>query len=155
MKLQVNGQQHEVSDDWADDALVQVLREVLGLVGTRMGCGTGECGCCVVHADGQALRSCLIKARDAQGMTLTTIEGLASPDGVLHPVQRAWLDASVSQCGYCQSGQIMEVAALLAQRLRPTSADIEAALASHPCRCGTQQRIARAVQRVLNPVAAP
>lgn len=147
MRLQVNGQWHDVPALWVDDALLQVLREVLGLVGTRMGCGTGECGCCLVHADGQPLRSCLIRARDAQGMAITTIEGLADPDGRLHPVQQAWLDESVSQCGYCQSGQLMEAAALLAASPQPTDADIEAAFATHPCRCGTQARIARAVRR--------
>lgn len=147
MKLAVNGSQYEVPDSWLDEPLVHVLREVLGLVGTKYGCGTGECGCCVVHVDGHAERSCTMAARVAQGRAIVTIEGLGQPDGSLHPVQQAWLDESVSQCGFCQAGQIMEAAGLLAGTPDPAPADIDHAFAGHPCRCGTQPRIRRAVRR--------
>jgi isoquinoline 1-oxidoreductase alpha subunit len=144
MKLVVNGQPHEV-DAPADMPLLWVLRDILGMTGTKFGCGLAQCGACTVHLDGQAIRSCVMPAVAAAGKSVTTIEGL-SKDGS-HPVQRAWLELDVVQCGYCQSGQIMSAAALIAQKPAPSDADIDAAMAGNLCRCGTYQRIRGAVHR--------
>lgn len=146
MKLEINGQMRTVPADWQDDLLLTVLREPLGLVGAKFGCGVGLCGACTVLVDGTPTRSCLMPARDAVGRSVQTIEGLAKPDE-LHPVQAAWLEESVPQCGYCQAGQIMSTVALLRRVPHPTDAEIDDALAGHLCRCGTQQRIRRAVKR--------
>lgn len=145
--LSVNGRRYDIPDPWADEALVHVLREALGLTGTRWGCGSGECGCCAVLRDGQLLRSCTCSARAVAGQAIVTVEGLAGPDGALHPLQQAWLAEAVSQCGFCQSGQLMAAAALLARTRRPSAGEIAAALAGHPCRCGTAWRAQRAVMR--------
>ena len=126
-----------------DTPLLWVLREDLGLTGTKFGCGIGQCGACTVHLDGEAARSCQWLVKDVGTRAVTTIEGL-SPDGS-HPVQRAWLREQVPQCGYCQVGQIMSAAALLAETPHPTDADIDAAMAGNICRCGTDQRIRRAI----------
>jgi isoquinoline 1-oxidoreductase alpha subunit len=142
MRLIINGQLHEV-DVETDMPLLWVLRDVLGLVGTKYGCGIGECGACTVHVDGAPVRSCLLPASAAAGKKITTIEGL-SRNGALHPVQKAWLDLDVPQCGYCQSGMMMAVAALLEQKPRPSDAEIDAAI-SNICRCGTYQRVRAAI----------
>ncbi|GAP35887.1 (2Fe-2S)-binding protein [Piscinibacter sakaiensis] len=146
MKLTINGQDRPVPAEWQDDSLLVVLREALGLVGAKFGCGVGLCGACTVLVDGAPTRSCALPARAAAGRPVLTVEGLAR-DTALHPVQAAWLEESVPQCGYCQAGQIMGTVALLRQTPRPTDAQIDEALAGHLCRCGTQQRIRRAVRR--------
>ncbi|HYC71769.1 MAG TPA: (2Fe-2S)-binding protein [Opitutaceae bacterium] len=141
--LQVNGQARPV-DVAADTPLLWVLRDHLGLVGTKYGCGMGLCGSCTVHVDGAPMRSCQLPVSGAAGVAITTIEGLA-PDGG-HPLQQAWCDHDVPQCGYCQAGQIMTAAALLRTNPAPTDADIDAALAGNICRCGTYVRIRAAVK---------
>ena len=146
MHLNINGEREIIDDVWRDETLLSVLREALGLVGAKFGCGVGLCGACTVLVDGLAQRSCLLKAVDLAGAKITTLEGLSHGDE-LHPVQRAWLDESVPQCGYCQAGQIMSVVALLQVNPRPRDADIDTALNGNLCRCGTQQRIRRAVHR--------
>ena len=143
-RLVVNGAPRVV-DAPAEMPLLWVLRDRLGLAGTKYGCGVGICGACTVHIDGRAARACQVAVRDAAGPRITTIEGLSS-DGS-HPVQRAWLEKDVAQCGYCQAGQIMSAAALLARRPDPTDAEIDAALAGNLCRCGTYQRIRAAIHR--------
>jgi isoquinoline 1-oxidoreductase alpha subunit len=144
MKLSVNGVEHEVSAP-PDMPLLWVLRDLLGLTGTKFGCGIAQCGACLVHVDGRPRKSCVTSVRLASGKSVTTIEGL-SKDGD-HPVQRAWAELDVVQCGYCQSGQIMAAAALLEQKPEPTDADIDEALEGQLCRCGTYQRIRAAVHR--------
>jgi isoquinoline 1-oxidoreductase alpha subunit len=144
MQLNVNGTVREV-DAAEDMPLLWVLRDVLGLTGTKFGCGMAQCGACTVHLDGQATRSCVLPVSAVAGRMVTTIEGL-SPDGS-HPVQKAWVDADVVQCGYCQPGQIMSAAALIAQNPNPSDADIDAAFAGNICRCGTYQRVREAVRK--------
>ena len=144
MQLTVNGVKREVNVS-ADTPLLWVLRDVLGLTGTKYGCGMAQCGACTVHVDWQPLRSCVMPLSAVAEKAVTTIEGL-SPDGS-HPVQRAWAELDVVQCGYCQSGQIMSAAALLAVNPKPTDGDIDAALTGNICRCGTYQRIRAAVHR--------
>lgn len=146
MNLTINGQVRAVPAEWQDETLLTVLREPLGLVGAKYGCGVGLCGACTVLLDGQASRSCTLPVRAAAGRAILTIEGL-SAEGEFHPVQAAWLEESVPQCGYCQAGQVMGTVALLRREPRPTDAQIDEALAGHLCRCGTQQRIRRAVRR--------
>lgn len=136
--LHVNGQSHEIAVQ-EDTPLLWVLRDRLKLTGTKYGCGTGVCGACIVHIDGQVVRSCTTPAISAKGKTITTIEGL-SPD-LSHPVQQAWIEKQVPQCGYCQSGQIMTAVALLRDNPKPSDQDIDAALGNVLCRCGTYQRI--------------
>jgi isoquinoline 1-oxidoreductase alpha subunit len=144
MKLTVNGVDREVNAP-ADMPLLWALRDLLGLTGTKFGCGIAQCGACTVHLDGAPRRSCVTPVSAAAGKKITTIEGL-SADGS-HPVQRAWAELDVVQCGYCQSGQIMSAAALLAEKSAPTDDDIDAALSGNICRCGTYQRIRAAVHR--------
>ena len=144
MKLNVNGTTRDVEAP-ADMPLLWVLRDLLHLTGTKYGCGIAQCGACTVHVDGQPQRSCVTPAGSVAGRKITTIEGL-SADGS-HPVQRAWAELDVVQCGYCQSGQIMSAAGLLASKARPTDADIDTALAGNLCRCGTYQRVRAAVHR--------
>jgi isoquinoline 1-oxidoreductase alpha subunit len=144
MKLVVNGSEHEVSVP-EEMPLLWVLRDVLGLTGTKYGCGMAQCGACTVLLDGRPIRSCVRPAAAVAGHAVTTIEGL-SPHGD-HPVQRAWAEVDVVQCGYCQSGQILAAAALLAERSKPTDAEIDAALSGNLCRCGTYHRIRAAVHR--------
>jgi isoquinoline 1-oxidoreductase alpha subunit len=141
VKLDVNGQVREVDVD-PNTPLLWVIREWLGLTGTKYGCGIAQCGCCTVHMDGVAVRSCSMPVSAVGKAKITTIEGL-SHDGASHPVQVAWLQHQVPQCGYCQSGQIMAVAALLKQTPKPTDTDIADAI-SNICRCGTYQRIREA-----------
>ena len=144
MKLTVNGVEREVNAP-SDMPLLWALRDLLGLTGTKFGCGIAQCGACTVHLDGKPRRSCVTPVSAAAGKKITTIEGLSS-DGT-HPVQRAWAELDVVQCGYCQSGQIMSAAALLAAKSNPTDADIDAAMSGNICRCGTYQRIRSAVHR--------
>jgi aerobic-type carbon monoxide dehydrogenase small subunit (CoxS/CutS family) len=148
--LKVNGQERVV-EVAADTPLLWVLRDTLGLTGTKFGCGQSLCGACTVHLDGEATRSCVTPVSAAARAAITTIEGL-SPDRS-HPVQRAWLGEEVPQCGYCQPGMIMTTAALLAKTPKPTDTDIDAALAGHICRCGTYQRIRRAIHRAARSMA--
>ena len=142
--ITVNGTQHQL-DIEPDTPLLWALRDVMGLTGTKYGCGMGLCGACTVHVDGQARRSCQMPVGSVGGKRVTTIEGL-SPDGS-HPVQRAWIAEQVPQCGYCQSGQIMQAAALLSTTPHPTAAQIDEAMNGNICRCGTYPRIRRAIQR--------
>jgi isoquinoline 1-oxidoreductase alpha subunit len=151
MKLVVNGTTREV-DAPADMPLLWVLRDLLHLTGTKYGCGIAQCGVCTVHVDGTAMRACVTPVSAVAGRRITTIEGLSANGD--HPVQRAWTELDVVQCGYCQSGQIMSAAALLASNPKPTDADIDSAMAGNICRCGTYQRIRRAVRRAAE-LAAP
>lgn len=143
--LKVNGQEHSLPAGWQDETLLMVLREALGLVGSKYGCGQGQCGACTVWLDGRPARSCVLPVAAVAGAQVTTIEGLAGADGRLHPVQQAWLDEAVPQCGYCQAGQIMAAAALLRDTPLPDAAQVDAAMSPQLCRCGTQPRIRRAV----------
>jgi isoquinoline 1-oxidoreductase subunit alpha len=131
-----------------DMPLLWVLRDIVGLTGTKYGCGMALCGACTVHLEGAPVRSCVMPVRAASGKRVTTIEGLSSDNS--HPVQRAWIELDVPQCGYCQSGQIMSAAALLAQNPQPADADIDAAMAGNICRCGTYQRIRAAIHRAAS-----
>ena len=140
--LNVNGTSHQVDVD-PDTPLLWVIRDAIGLTGTKYSCGIAQCGACTVHLDGEPVRSCVTPVSAVGARKLTTIEGL-DPKGN-HPVQRAWIEAQVPQCGYCQSGQIMSAAALLAKKPSPTDADIDAALERNLCRCGTYQRIRAAI----------
>ena len=141
-RLAINGSVHEVDID-PNTPLLWAIREWVGLTGTKYGCGIAHCGACTVHVDGVAVRSCAFPARAAEGKQITTIEGLA-PNGVLHAVQQAWIEHDVPQCGYCQSGMIMAVAALLKVKRKPTDADIDAAI-TNICRCGTYQQVRAAI----------
>ena len=142
MQLNVNGKSHEV-DVEPSTPLLWVIREQVGLTGTKYGCGVAQCGACTVHIDGTAARSCAIPVSAAAGKKITTIEGLASGK-VLHKVQKAWVDHEVPQCGYCQAGMIMAVAALLNSKPKPTNADIDANI-TNICRCGTFQQVREAI----------
>jgi isoquinoline 1-oxidoreductase subunit alpha len=142
--LTVNGTKVTAEADPATP-LLWVLRDTLGLTGTKFGCGASLCGACTVHLDGKAIRSCVTPISDAAGKAITTIEGLSA--GRSHPLQKAWIAEDVPQCGYCQSGMIMTAAALLKEKPRPTDQDIDEALGGHICRCGTYQRIRKAVHR--------
>lgn len=142
--FRLNGQLREV-DVPSDTPLLWVLRDTVQLTGTKFGCGIGQCGACTVHLNGNPIRSCLTPISAVAGAEVTTIEGL-SPEGD-HPVQRAWVEEQVPQCGYCQSGQIMSAVALLAQTARPTDEDIDRAMTGNVCRCGTYNAIRRAIHR--------
>jgi isoquinoline 1-oxidoreductase subunit alpha len=142
MRINVNGSEHEIEAS-EDMPLLWVLRDLLHLTGTKFGCGMAQCGACTVHVDGQPVRSCITPASTVSSRKITTIEGL-SRNGE-HPVQRAWKELDVVQCGYCQSGQIMSAAALIKQKRNPTDADIDAAMSGNLCRCGTYQRIRAAI----------
>jgi aerobic-type carbon monoxide dehydrogenase small subunit (CoxS/CutS family) len=144
LTLLVNGQTHAVEAD-PETPLLWVLRDTLGLTGTKFGCGIAQCGTCTVLLDGEPVRSCQLPVARAVGQRITTIEGLSADGG--HPVQRAWVAEEVPQCGYCQSGQILAAAALLAKKPRPTDADIDDAMSGLLCRCGTYNRIRRAIHR--------
>jgi isoquinoline 1-oxidoreductase alpha subunit len=144
MKLHVNGAEHEV-DAPADMPLLWVLRDLMGLTGTKFGCGIAQCGACTVHIDGAPLRACVTPVSAVAGKKIQTIEALSTDAS--HPVQRAWTELDVVQCGYCQSGQIMSAVALLAVKPAPTDADIDAAMSGNICRCGTYPRIRAAVHR--------
>jgi aerobic-type carbon monoxide dehydrogenase small subunit (CoxS/CutS family) len=144
ISLTVNGQRHDV-DVSAEMPLLWVIRDVVGLTGTKFGCGLSQCGACTVHLNGEPIRSCVTPASSAAGKAVTTIEGL-SPTAS-HALQLAWIAEQVPQCGYCQSGQLMSAAALLTKHPDPTDAEIDAAMTGNICRCGTYQRIRRAIHR--------
>ena len=141
-RLTINGTAHDIDVD-PNTPLLWAIRENVGLTGTKYGCGIAQCGACTVHIDGVATRSCGVVVSDAVGKQITTIEGLAQ-NGVLHKVQKAWIEHDVPQCGYCQSGMIMAVAALLKEKPKPTDADIDAAI-TNICRCGTFQQVREAI----------
>jgi isoquinoline 1-oxidoreductase subunit alpha len=142
--LNVNGKPRQV-DVPPDMPLLWAIREKLELTGTKFGCGIAQCGVCTVHVDGQPVRSCITPAGSVVGKKITTIEGLSAKSD--HPVQKAWIELDVPQCGFCQSGQIMAAAALLARKANPTDGDIDAAMAGNICRCGTYQRIRAGIHR--------
>ncbi len=144
IRLRVNGAERELDVD-PEMPLLWALRDTLGLTGTKYGCGEALCGACTVHLDGEVVRSCMTPVRRAAGKDVTTIEGL-SPDGS-HPLQKAWVELGVPQCGFCQAGQIMSAAALLAKRPKPTDAEIDRSLSGNLCRCGTYLRIRAAVKK--------
>jgi aerobic-type carbon monoxide dehydrogenase small subunit (CoxS/CutS family) len=148
IELLVNGKRH-VLNVRPDTPLLWVLREDLGLTGTKYGCGMALCGACTVHVDGQARRACVAPVSSVQGKAITTIEGL--PDGPWRVVEEAWVAEDVPQCGYCQPGQVMAAAALLKARPRPSDEDIDAAMSGNICRCGTYQRIRAAIHRAAGP----
>ena len=142
VRLSINGKTHNVDVD-PNTPLLWVIREQVGLTGTKYGCGVAQCGACTVHLDGTAVRSCVVPVGAAEGKQITTIEGLAT-GSVLHKVQKAWLDHEVPQCGYCQSGMIMAVAALMKDKPKPTDADIDTVI-TNICRCGTFQQVREAI----------
>jgi aerobic-type carbon monoxide dehydrogenase small subunit (CoxS/CutS family) len=145
--ITVNGKQRRIEAGDPDTPLLWILRDWLGLTGTKYGCGVGICGACTVHVDGAGVRSCQVTVESVASSRgrVTTIEGLSAEGGGRHPCQAAWLEEDVAQCGYCQPGMIMAAAALLAKKPRAADGDIDEALADHVCRCGTYQRIRRAV----------
>ena len=145
IKLDINAQTYQV-EAGADEPLLWVIRDRLQLTGTKFGCGIGECGACTVQIDGEAVRSCQVTARDAVGKKITTIEGVPAD----HPVKIAWIEDDVPQCGYCHPGQILQAAALLAAKPNPTDSDIDQAMAGNICRCGTYQRIRRAIHKAAS-----
>jgi isoquinoline 1-oxidoreductase alpha subunit len=149
IEFELNGKPVKLNVD-SDTPLLWALREAAGLTGTKFGCGIGACGACTVHLNGSAIRSCVIPVQAAQGATVTTIEGLSDDSG-LHPVQAAWLAEQVPQCGYCQSGMIMAVAALLEANPAPSDAEIDSSI-TNICRCGTYERIRSAIHNVSVPV---
>jgi isoquinoline 1-oxidoreductase subunit alpha len=142
LNLTINGRRHQ-ADVEPDTPLLWVLRDTLGLTGTKYGCGIAACGACTVHVDGEPVRSCAVPVGSVVGKAITTIEGLAA-DGKLHKVQQAWIDYDVPQCGYCQSGMIMAVVALLKEKPKPSDAEIDAAI-TNICRCGTYQQVRAAI----------
>jgi isoquinoline 1-oxidoreductase alpha subunit len=144
VRIRVNGVEKTLDVD-PEMPLLWALRDVLGLTGTKYGCGQALCGACNIHLDGQVVRSCVTPVRRAEGKAVTTIEGL-TPDGS-HPLQRAWVDLGVPQCGFCQAGQIMSAAALLKAKPKPTDTDIEQSMAGNLCRCGTYPRIRAAIRK--------
>jgi isoquinoline 1-oxidoreductase alpha subunit len=145
IRLKVNGQTRAIEVDDPETPLLWVLRDGLGLTGTKYGGGVAQCGACTVHVNGKAVRSCVVAVSSVEGQPITTIEGL-SP-GADHPLQRAWVDVDVAQCGYCQAGQIMAAAALLKQRPEPSDEEITRAMAGNLCRCGTYPRIREAIRK--------
>ncbi len=153
IKLNINAQEFQVDVD-PKMPLLWVLRDHLEMTGTKFGCGIAQCGACTVHLEGKAVRSCSLPVSVAQNKKITTIEGLATSEEKLHPVQEAWIEEDVPQCGYCQSGQIMAAAALLASNNNPTDEDIEKAMAGNICRCGTYVRIRQAIHRAADAMAS-
>lgn len=147
MPFTLNGHIKDIPEPWLEEPLLYLLREHFDLKGAKFGCGVGLCGACTVIVDGVATRSCITPAADVDGQEVRTIEGLADGD-TLHPVQQAWLDLSVPQCGYCQAGQIMSAVALLEAAPKPSDAEIEAGMDGNLCRCGTYPRIRAAIARV-------
>jgi len=145
--ITVNGEEKQIQSD-PDTPLLWVLRDELGLKGSKFGCGVGHCGACTVHMNGEPLRSCAVAVDLVAGTEITTIEGLPDREGNLHPVQQAWMEHSVPQCGYCQSGQIMSAVALLKHNPSPDDDDIKIAMAGNLCRCGTYSRIKDAIKSV-------
>jgi aerobic-type carbon monoxide dehydrogenase small subunit (CoxS/CutS family) len=152
IQLRVNGKSLSTDAD-PNTPLLWVLRDSLGLVGTKFGCGMALCGACTVHVDGDPVRACSTPVSSVAGKTITTIEGLAPSPDKLHPLQQAWIDHDVPQCGYCQAGQLMSAAALLAHTPKPTDADIDTAMAGNICRCGTYQRVRAAIHSAADTLA--
>ena len=148
IRLKVNGQENTFEGD-PDMPLLWYLRDVAGLTGTKFGCGVSLCGVCTVHRNGEAIRSCSTSMKEAAGSEITTIEGIAP----MHPVQKAWMEIRVPQCGYCQTGQIMQAIALLKENKRPSDQDIDTAMSTNLCRCGTYQRIRVAIHRAAKELA--
>ena len=144
--LQINGQTMDIGEIDPSTPLLWVLRDTVGLLGTKYGCGIAQCGACTVHLNGAPVRSCQIPVGNLANEQITTIEGLAAPDGTLTPVQQAWVEHDVAQCGYCQAGQIMSATALLRNNPNPTDEDINAAMSGNICRCATYTRIKRAIK---------
>ena len=149
--LTINGETREFDVD-PSTPLLWVIREQANLTGTKFGCGIAQCGACTVHIDGAPIRSCVTPLQVADGKSVRTIEGVTPGDGALHPVQQAWIDEQVPQCGYCQSGQIMAAVALLESNPSPTDEDIDTAMSGNICRCGTYSRIIRAIERAAEEV---
>jgi isoquinoline 1-oxidoreductase subunit alpha len=147
--LNINGKEYTLPEG-GNAILLYALRDDLGLTGTKFGCGMAQCGACTVHLDGAAVRACVTPVTQAIGAKITTIEGLAA-GGKLHPLQQAWIDQQAPQCGYCQSGQLMEAAAFLAKNPKPNELEIRTAMDGHLCRCGTYNRIVKAIQSVAGP----
>ena len=152
LKLKINGTERGVEVD-PSTPLLWVLRDTVGLVGTKFGCGIAQCGACTVHLNGQPVRSCSLPVSAAAEGEITTIEGLAGADGALHALQKAWIALDVPQCGYCQAGQIMSAAALLERNPQPTDEDIDVAMAGNLCRCGTYIRIRKAIHQAAAEIA--
>lgn len=146
LRLTVNGEERQLEDVDESTPLLWVLRDELGLVGTKFGCGVAQCGACTVQVNGNPTRSCSFPVSAAAGQQVTTVEGLADDNGRLHALQQAWIDEDVAQCGYCQSGQLMSAAALLAQNDDPNDEEIDRAMAGNICRCGTYKRIRKAIR---------
>ena len=150
IQLKINGNEQSFNGD-PEMPLLWYLRDVLELTGSKFGCGVGLCGACTVHVNGQAKRSCVTPMRDAGGQEITTIEGLETNG--LHPVQKAWMQINVPQCGYCQAGQIMQASALLSAKKNPTDHEIDEAMSGNICRCGTYQRIRAAIKEAAEEMA--
>lgn len=146
VKLKINGIDHQIDDIDPSTPLLWAMRDNLGLVGTKFGCGKGICGTCTILLNGTPMRSCIMPVGAMIGQSITTIEGIAGEDGTLHPLQEAWIEHDVPQCGYCQPGQIMTAVALLKNNPNPSDADIDNAMSGNLCRCGTYKRIHEAIQ---------
>jgi len=153
LKLTINGTQHVIRELDPSTPLLWVLRDELGLVGTKYGCGGGYCGACTVLMNGTPVRSCMMRATAFEGKSITTIEGLATTDGTLHPLQRAWIEHDVPQCGYCQAGQLMSAAAFLASNANPSEEEIATAMSGNICRCGCYIRIVDAIKAAATELA--
>jgi isoquinoline 1-oxidoreductase alpha subunit len=154
LTLTINGRAHTIGDDVDPKTpLLWVLRDTLNMVGTKYGCGVGQCSACTVHLNGVPIQSCQVPAEAAVGQEITTIEGLAKSDGTLTAVQQAWIEEDVAQCGYCQAGQIMRASALLARNAKPTDAEIDTEMAANLCRCGTYVRIRKAIHSAAAKIA--
>jgi isoquinoline 1-oxidoreductase alpha subunit len=150
--LTINGKRHDVDVD-PSTPLLWAIREQTGLTGTKFGCGIAQCGACTVHLNGSPIRSCVTPTQSAANQTITTIEGIGNAEAGLHPVQQAWIDEQVPQCGYCQSGQIMSAIALLAENDSPSDEEIDRAMSGNVCRCGTYPRIRRGIKRAAALIA--
>jgi isoquinoline 1-oxidoreductase subunit alpha len=150
IQFKLNGKERTYDGD-PEMPLLWYLREIAGMTGTKFGCGMSYCGACTVHQNGDAVRSCSVSMKDVNGTSITTIEGISG--GGLHPVQKAWMEIKVPQCGYCQAGQIMQAVALLNQKHNPTDQDIDAAMSGNLCRCGTYQRIRAAIHQAAKEMA--
>lgn len=152
INLKINGQSHQVEVD-PDTPLLWVIREQIGLTGTKFGCGMAQCGACTVHLEGKAIRSCVTPVSSVENQPITTIEGIALSETELHPVQKAWIEEQAPQCGYCQSGQIMSAVALLKSNPAPSDEEIDAAMSGNICRCGMYARIKRGIKRASGPMS--
>ena len=152
--LTVNNEPRSLGDIDADTPLLWALRDTLGLVGTKYGCGIAQCGACTVHVDGVPARACMLKVGQLKGKAITTIEGIAPAPDTLHVLQQAWIEHDVPQCGYCQAGQIMSAVALLKNKPKPSDQDIDTALAGNLCRCGTYTRIVAAIKSASSALAS-